>query len=120
MTPGADAGVRLSNEAGEEVLIGVSASPLSLVVDRRRSRATAFHKAYPERHSGPVRAIDGLVALRVLVDRWMVEVFANDGETVISDRLFPTQPLDRLEVLPHAGPPPVAKMWTLGSVWTRP
>jgi hypothetical protein len=28
-----------------------------------------------------------------------LEVFANDGETVISDRVYPTRPLDRIEPL---------------------
>jgi sucrose-6-phosphate hydrolase SacC (GH32 family) len=30
-----------------------------------------------------VRAVDGGVSLRVIVDRSTVEVFANDGETVV-------------------------------------
>ena len=65
------AGVRLFNAAGEEVIIGVNRQPLELFVDRQRSRATAFHKDYPGRHSGPVRWRDGKVTMRVLFDcRW--------------------------------------------------
>ena len=115
-----EAGVRLSNSAGEEVTVGIARTPLEAFVDRRRSRRTSFHAEYPGRHAGPVAWRDGTITLRILFDRSVIEVFANDGDTVVTDRLFPTQPLDRLEVLPHAGPPPVAKMWTLGSVWTRP
>ena len=113
-----EAGVRLSNAAGEEVTIGVARSPLEVFVDRRRSRVTPFHAAYPGRHAGPVDWRDRSITLRILFDRSVVEVFANDGETVITDRVFPTQPLDRVELLPRGDGRPAAYMWTLGSVWT--
>jgi sucrose-6-phosphate hydrolase SacC (GH32 family) len=97
-----EAGFRLSNAEGEEVLVGVRARPLEVFVDRRRSRATPFHDAYPERHSGPVRWREGRIMLRAIFDRTTLEVFANDGEVVISDRVYPTRPLDRIEPL-HGG-----------------
>jgi sucrose-6-phosphate hydrolase SacC (GH32 family) len=97
-----EAGFRLSNEAGEETLVGVSAAPLEVFVDRRRSRTTPFHEAYPEKHTGPVRWQDGKITVRVIFDRTTLEVFANAGETVISDRLYPTRAFDRIEPL-HGG-----------------
>jgi sucrose-6-phosphate hydrolase SacC (GH32 family) len=36
----------------------------------------------------------------VIFDRTTLEVFANGGERVISDRVYPTQPFDRVEPLP--------------------
>ena len=115
-----EAGVRLSNAAGEEVIVGIARTPLEVFVDRRKSRRTTFHAEYPGRHAGPVAWRDGTITLRILFDRSVLEVFANDGETVVTDRVFPTQPLDRLELLPQAEPRPAARMWTLGSVWARP
>jgi sucrose-6-phosphate hydrolase SacC (GH32 family) len=97
-----EAGFRLSNAAGEEALVGVSAAPLEVFVDRRRSRTTPFHEGYPERHAGPVRWRERRITLRVIFDRTTLEVFANAGETVISDRLYPTRAFDRIEPL-HAG-----------------
>jgi sucrose-6-phosphate hydrolase SacC (GH32 family) len=97
-----EAGFRVINSAGEEALVGVSAAPLEVFVDRRRSRTTPFHEAYPERHAGPVRWQDGKITVRVIFDRTTLEVFANGGETVISDRLYPTRAFDRIEPL-HAG-----------------
>jgi sucrose-6-phosphate hydrolase SacC (GH32 family) len=113
-----ETGVRLSNSAGEEVIVGVARDPLEVFVDRRRSRRTPFHEAYPGRHAGPVAWRDGSITLRILFDRSVIEVFANDGETVVTDRVFPTRPLDRLELLPGNGVRPAARMWTLGSAWT--
>ena len=94
-----EAGLRLSNPAGEEVVVGVTAEPLGVFVDRRRSRRNPFHEAYPGRHAGPLRWRENRVALRVLFDRTTLEVFANEGETVVSERIYPTQPLTRLEIL---------------------
>jgi sucrose-6-phosphate hydrolase SacC (GH32 family) len=107
-----EAGLRLFNAAGEEVVVGVAAAGPEVFVDRRRSRLTPFHEAYPGRHAGPVRWRDDRVRLRVLFDRSTLEVFANDGETVVSDRVYPTQPLDRIEPLRAS-----ARLWTLRSIW---
>jgi sucrose-6-phosphate hydrolase SacC (GH32 family) len=65
-----------------------------------------------------VRWRDERVRLRVLFDRTTLEVFANDGETVISERVYPTRPLDRLEILPGRGAVVTAVgLWELRPVW---
>jgi sucrose-6-phosphate hydrolase SacC (GH32 family) len=113
-----EAGLRLANSAGEEVVVGVAAHPLEVFVDRRRSRATPFHEAYPGRHAGPVRWREDRVRLRILFDRTTIEVFANDGETVVSDRLYPTQSLERLETLAEGrGVVTPMRLWELRPVW---
>ena len=55
------------------------------------------------------------MSLRVLFDRTTLEVFANDGEAVVSERVYPTRPLDRIEVLGGRGA--TLRMWELRSVW---
>jgi sucrose-6-phosphate hydrolase SacC (GH32 family) len=109
-------GVRLFNDAGEEVVVGVGGKPPEVFVDRRRSRLAPFHEAYPGRHAGPVRGIEGRIDVRVIFDRSTVEVFANGGETVVSDRLFPTRPLTHIEPLTPQLEGPVT-MWPLRRVW---
>lgn len=111
------AGLRLFNETGEEVVIGAGGPPPEVFVDRRRSRATPFHKDYPGRHAGPVRTADGRVRLRVIVDRSIVEVFAQEGETVITERFFPARPLTRIEPLNGQRIVGPVTMWRLRSVW---
>jgi sucrose-6-phosphate hydrolase SacC (GH32 family) len=115
-----EGGLRLANSNGEEVTIGITSEPLELFVDRRKSRATPFHKHYPERHAAPVRWRDGRIRVHVLFDRTVVEVFGNDGETVITDRVYPTRPLDRLHLLPGAASAgSSARLWRLRSVWAK-
>jgi fructan beta-fructosidase len=113
-----DAGFRLTNAGGEEVVVGVTSQPLEVFVDRRNSRATAFDEAYPGRHAGPVRWRDDKISLRVLFDRSVLELFANAGETVITERVYPIRPFDRLELLPGgAASTAPARLWELQSVW---
>ena len=112
------AGLRLSNAAGEETIVGVRASGPELFVDRRRSVAAATHEEYAGRHAGPLRWREGRITVRLIFDRSVVEVFANEGETVITDRVYPSSPLDRIEWI--GGTPPEgarATMWELRSVW---
>ena len=47
------AGIRLSNRTGEEVIVGVTSNPAEVFVDRRKSRLTPVHREYPGRHAGP-------------------------------------------------------------------
>ena len=96
----------------------MSAARPEVFVDRRRSRATPFHAEYPQRQAGPVRWHDGAVRLRVLFDRTTIEVFANEGETVLSERVYPTRPLDRIELVGGEGGlvTPV-RLWELRPVW---
>jgi sucrose-6-phosphate hydrolase SacC (GH32 family) len=108
--------LRLSNDIGEEVRVGVSGDPLQVYVDRRRSRRAPFHEEYPGIHAGPVRWRDDRITLRILFDRTTLEVFANDGETVISERVYPTEPLTRLEVEGTGLTSPL-RLHELRSVW---
>ena len=109
-----EAGFRLSNSAGEEVIVGVRAQPLEVFVDRQRSRATPFHDEYPGRHAAPARWSNGRVALRAIFDRTTLEVFANGGEIVLSERVYPTRPFDRIEPLNASrGLVSPIRMWTV-------
>jgi sucrose-6-phosphate hydrolase SacC (GH32 family) len=113
-----EAGIELSNAAGEKVVVGVASSPLEVFVDRRQSRSGApFHKEYSGRHAAPVRWRNERIELRVLFDRSVLEVFGNDGESVITDRVYPTQPLDRIAVRPAGAGRPLVRVWEMRSVW---
>jgi len=74
---------------GEETLVGYEAASARLFVDRMRSGRSDFYRAFAGRHSGPLAPENGVIRLRILVDRSSVEVFGGDGRAVISDRIFP-------------------------------
>jgi sucrose-6-phosphate hydrolase SacC (GH32 family) len=68
-----------------------------------------------------VRWRDGRVQARILFDRSVIEIFANDGETVLTERVYPIAPLTRVEWLKgETVRPGAARMCTLRSVWDTP
>ena len=45
--------------------------------------------ADPSRYGAPMPPISNQVTIRLLVDRGQLEVFGNDGQTVITERVYP-------------------------------
>ncbi|HZG85828.1 glycoside hydrolase family 32 protein [Paenibacillus sp.] len=73
----------------ERTVIGYDAVRQSLFIDRTRSGASAFHDAFACRHEAACRAENGRLRLRVFADWSSVEVFAGEGELVMTDLIFP-------------------------------
>ena len=84
-------GLRIRTGDEEFTEIGFDREPGVVYVDRRKSGNVAFHPAFAGRHDAPTRLIDGAAKLQIIVDRSSIEVFINDGEAVISDRIFPSR-----------------------------
>ncbi|KAA5544495.1 glycoside hydrolase family 32 protein [Roseiconus nitratireducens] len=91
-------GIRLRTGADEFTEVGYDRQGRVVYVDRRRSGTVDFHETFAGRHEAPVRTIDGRVTLEMIVDRSTIEVFINDGEAVISDRIFPSSQQPVIEV----------------------
>jgi fructan beta-fructosidase len=92
-TPGgaSQVGIKVHVGEGQETVVGYDVARREMFVDRTRSGNTGFHRDFPGRHVAPLEvAADGRVKLHVLADRYSVEVFGNDGESVITDLVFPS------------------------------
>ena len=57
--------------------------------------------------------------LHIFLDRSRVEVFAKDGETVLTDRIYPSPSSDAVELYSDSGNSPIPSLtvWKLGSIW---
>ena len=64
-------------------------------VDRRTSGEVSFHESFPGIHKAPLKIKNNLLRFRVLVDHSSVELFADDGLIVITDRVFPDEQSDQ-------------------------
>lgn len=100
ITPGTarSVGFRIRTGDAEYTEVGYDRDDRGVYVDRRNSGQVDFHKDFAGRHSAPARLIDGKITLQIFVDRSTIEVFINDGEAVISDRIFPTKQSAVIEV----------------------
>ncbi|MFJ9180578.1 GH32 C-terminal domain-containing protein [Streptomyces sp. NPDC102360] len=102
---------------GEETVIGYDASAQELYVDRTKSGDVGFSSAFPGVQRAPLKAKNGKVKLRILVDDSSVEVFGGSGESVITDQIFPDPASRGVEVFAENGSVRLdqASVWHLGS-----
>jgi fructan beta-fructosidase len=96
-------GLKVRKGRSEETVVGYDVGKAELFVDRRRSGDIGFSPAFPGRHAGPLAPEGNRIRLRILVDRSSVEVFGNDGRTVITDRIFPNPASRGVEVYAEGG-----------------
>ncbi len=104
---------------GEETVIGYDATTQELYVDRTHSGAGDFSSTFPGVRTAPLKAKNGKVKLRILVDSSSVEVFGGNGEAVITDQIFPDPSSTGVEVFAEGGTATLDHMraWQLKSIW---
>jgi beta-fructofuranosidase len=107
--------LRCSEDANESTVITINTANMEVSMDRENSGVgeKGVSKA-------PFRMKeDGTVQLRIFMDTSSVEVFINDGEQVITNRIFPDKTSRLFKLFSNDGIVNVAQMktWTLKSVW---
>jgi sucrose-6-phosphate hydrolase SacC (GH32 family) len=122
IAPGAasEVGLLLRRGSNEETVIGYEARTRNVFVDRTRSGRADFDKRFAGRHEVPVpTAPGGSLALRILVDRSSVEVFADSGMAVITDRIYPSARSRGAALYARGGAAQLLdlKAWRMRSAW---
>lgn len=112
-------GVKVFKSAKEETVIGVDRDGGRVFVDRTKSGNVDFHPLFSGVQDAPFQAHDGTVKLHIFLDASSVEVFINDGESVITDLVFPSVDSKGVEFF---GADTNAKInalqiWNLNSIW---
>ena len=111
-------GVRLRKGPQQETLVGFSPAEKSAFIDRTHSGEAAFSKDFVGRHLAPVLDPEKRL-LHIYLDRSSVEAFVNGGDAVLTERIYPSEESQGVEVFAD---PPQAKVvslriWSLRSVW---
>jgi fructan beta-fructosidase len=111
-------GFRLRKGNAVETLLGYDVSQRKVFVDRTRSGEVSFSKDFPGRFGATLQK-SSTIKLHVFVDRSSVELFANDGERVLSDLIFPPPGSDGIELYQkgEGGKVLSLTLWDLDSVW---
>jgi fructan beta-fructosidase len=79
-----------------------------LSVDRSRSGDVDFSPGFASRHGAPLSVLDDEVHLRLLVDACSLEVFAQDGATLVTMLMFPSTSTCRLSIEDGAASPQIS------------
>lgn len=101
--------------------VSYDADAAKLTIDRAQSGVTSFEKGFAEQVSAPLKLKDGKLKLQFFVDEASLEVFANDGEAVVSSLIFPDPTSNRLELTSSEGNITLekARFYPMGTVWRK-
>lgn len=107
---------------GEKTVVGYDVERGGVYLDRTQSGNVAFSTAFPSVEFAPLEAdAEGVVRLRILVDRSSVEVFDHTGRIAITDQVFPARSSDDIELFSTGGTAELTdlRVWHLKSSWRR-
>jgi sucrose-6-phosphate hydrolase SacC (GH32 family) len=100
LNPGdaSESGVRLrrgsanpNDPASEETVVGIDATTDHIFVDRTRSGQAAWSPDFPVRVTAPLKHSQAnSIRMDIVVDNNSIEVFAEDGETVFTNLIYPS------------------------------
>jgi fructan beta-fructosidase len=109
-----EAGIKILKSGEEETVIGYDEVKEELFVDRTRSGNINFHPDFPSVERVKLKPINGKISLSIFIDHSIVEVFANDGEQVITEQIFTTKDEAKIEAYSKDGAPKISiKAWEL-------
>jgi len=86
----------LSNTAGEELSLGYDGQLNQFFIDRSRSGRTDFNNQFSGRHVAPRLAATQACGITLIIDNSSIELFADDGLTVMTELCFPGMPYNQM------------------------
>ena len=107
LTPGTAKSVSLNvlQSDSERTTLRYDVARQELTLDRRQSGNVAFNPLFASTlETARVPLQNGQLQLRLLVDKSVVEVFAQGGETTLTDLVFPRQHAGRISLTAEGGP----------------
>ncbi|MEY2191884.1 glycoside hydrolase family 32 protein [Neobacillus sp. BF23-41] len=112
-------GFKVCKGANEETIIGFDVENQTLFIDRTNSGEAAFHEAFAGKHECYLLPENNKITLHVFVDQSSVELFGNNGKSVITDLIFPNQENKQLELYVKHGEIKLhsLELYSLKSTW---
>ena len=117
-TTAQDFGLVLSNPKGEKVLIGYEKTTNRFYVDRTAGGKKDFEKGFAGRHYAPRLAESNMLKMNIHIDVASVELFADDGATVMTDVFFPNEDFNHITIFSKEGKTYLeGTLWRIKSTW---
>ena len=88
---GSDFSITLSNSLRQKLVIGFDAGKSQYFIDRTQSGKVDFQKDFAGIHTAPRFAQNQSIDLTLIIDNASVELFADDGLTVMTSIFFPDE-----------------------------
>ncbi|MBE9463870.1 glycoside hydrolase family 32 protein [Dyadobacter subterraneus] len=98
-----DFSIVLSNQQGNEVIVGYDKAANQFYIDRSKSGNLGFEKGFAAKHVAPRFSQASNIPLTLIADAASIELFADNGLTVMTDIFFPENPMSKLSVKSVSG-----------------
>jgi fructan beta-fructosidase len=93
-----DFSIVLSNSIGEELLIGYDSKLQQYFIDRTKAGKSDFNKDFAKRHFAPRLTDEKKMKISLVIDVSSIELFADDGLTVMTSIFFPNKPYTAMQI----------------------
>lgn len=105
--------LRCSDDGKEETVVTYRVEDRQLLMKRDYEGTGNQHLSI-----SPLECKDGSIKLHIFVDTSSVEIFANEGERVITNRIYPSKGSDGLRIFADGGYVKFElEAWTLRNIW---
>jgi fructan beta-fructosidase len=91
--------ISLANELGEHVDFGYDKKMNQYFIDRSQAGKHEFNSEFAAKHFAPRISMDNTSNLQIIIDKASIEMFADNGLTVMTDIFFPTSPYTKINVI---------------------
>lgn len=91
--------VILSNDIGEELVIGYRQDKNEYYIDRAKSGEVSFNAEFPKTAFAQRLSANSTLSLQLYVDVSSVELFADGGLTAMTSLFFPKNPMTRIRIV---------------------
>jgi fructan beta-fructosidase len=98
-----DFGIELTNSLGESLLIGYEPMQKQYFIDRTNAGKTDFSPQFSGRHYAPAAENSENISMHLLIDASSVELFADDGRTVMTELFFPHEDFNHVKLFAGNG-----------------
>lgn len=93
---------KLTNKQGDTLAFGYNNSDKNFFVDRRKSGKIEFSEKFADRVSMAKRtSINPDLLGTIILDKTSIELFFDNGETVMTEIFFPNSPFEKLIIEPN-------------------
>ena len=87
-----------SNAKNEKIIVGYDKATNNFYVDRTQSGNVSFEKGFAGKHFAPRLIKNGKLEFTLIIDNASLELFADDGLSVMTEIFFPTKPLTHIQI----------------------
>ncbi len=88
----------LSNHLGEKLVVGFDKNLNQYFIDRTNSGKVNFQKEFAAKQIAPRLAENKKMNMSIIIDKSSIELFADDGLSVMTAIFFPEQPYNRVQI----------------------